>query len=151
MQYFYINGRYIKSGTIMTALENAYKNSIMVGKFPGAVLNVEIPPQQVDVNVHPAKMEVKFSNDRPVFGAVYNAVKTALSTNDTSSVMKLNDGIKEHDLLDAVEIKDNAYPVHNPVQSNAVDLLNAGMTAFVGNDSDSETGGGYCFSKTLIR
>ena len=43
----------------------------------------------------------------------YNAVKTALSTNDTSSVMKLNDGIKEHDLLDAVEIKDNAYPVHN--------------------------------------
>ena len=139
MQYFYINGRYIKSGTIMTALENAYKNSIMVGKFPGAVLNVEIPPQQVDVNVHPAKMEVKFSNDRPVFGAVYNAVKTALSTNDTSSVMKLNDGIKEHDLLDAVEIKDNAYPVHNPVQSNAVDLLNAGMTAFVGNGSDSET------------
>ena len=106
MQYFYINGRYIKSGTIMTAVENAYKNSIMVGKFPGAVLNVEIPPQQVDVNVHPAKMEVKFSDDRPVFGAVYNAVKTALSESDTSSVIKLGDGFAEHDFLNAVEAED---------------------------------------------
>ncbi|HIZ16082.1 MAG TPA: DNA mismatch repair endonuclease MutL [Firmicutes bacterium] len=138
MQYFYINGRYIKSGTIMTALENGYKNSIMVGKFPGAVLNVEIPPQQVDVNVHPAKMEVKFSDDRPVFGAVYNAVKTALSKNDTSSIMKLNDGMKKHGILDAVEIEGDSYPAHNTAGFSSAASLNSVMADFA-DKSDSET------------
>ena len=139
MQYFYINGRYIKSGTIMTAVENAYKNSIMVGKFPGAVLNVEIPPQQVDVNVHPAKMEVKFSDDRPVFGAVYNAVKTALSESDTSSVIKLGDGFAEHDFLNAVEAEDTII-TSDTAKSSAVVSHNKGMIDFITHkEGDTET------------
>ena len=77
-QNFYLNGRYIQSRTCMAALEEAYKNSIMVGRFPGCVLNVQIPPQTVDVNVHPAKLEVRFTREKDIFHSVYYAVKGAL-------------------------------------------------------------------------
>lgn len=80
MQFFFINNRLVKSTTAMAALEQAYKNSIMVGKFPICVLNIEINPSLVDVNVHPAKIEVRFSDERPVFDLVYYGVKTALET-----------------------------------------------------------------------
>lgn len=83
MQYFFINSRYVKSQTAMAALEQAYRNSIMVGKFPGCVLNIECPPSFVDVNVHPAKIEVRFVNERPVFELVYYGAKTAIETLDT--------------------------------------------------------------------
>ena len=69
MQNFFINSRYVRSRTCMAALEEAYKSSIMTGKFPACVLNVQIPFNTVDVNVHPAKIEVRFSNERPVFDA----------------------------------------------------------------------------------
>ncbi len=87
MQYFFINGRYVKSTTAMAALEAAYKNSIMTGKYPGCVLDIEISPHEVDVNVHPAKTEVRFSNDRPVFEAVYHAVRSAIESADSPPVM----------------------------------------------------------------
>lgn len=77
-QNFFVNGRYVKSKLISTALEEAFKNSIMVGKFPYAVLYLEVLPSSVDVNVHPTKTEVKFANEKKVFDAVYYAVKTAL-------------------------------------------------------------------------
>ena len=77
-QSFFINGRYIKSPLIMRAVEEAYKNQIMIGKFPTAVLNLEINPALVDINVHPTKLEVKFSNENEVYQAVYHAVKDAL-------------------------------------------------------------------------
>lgn len=80
MEHFFINHRYVKSVTMMAALEDAYKNSLMTGKFPGCVLNLELPLGMVDVNVHPAKLEVKLSDERLVFNAVYNACKGALST-----------------------------------------------------------------------
>ena len=83
MQYFFINSRYVKSQTAMAALEQAYRNSIMVGKFPGCVLNIECNPSFVDVNVHPAKIEVRFVNERPVFELVYYGVKSAIETLDT--------------------------------------------------------------------
>lgn len=83
MQYFFINSRYVKSQTAMAALEQAYRNSIMVGKFPGCVLNIECSPSFVDVNVHPAKIEVRFVNERPVFELVYYGAKTAIETLDT--------------------------------------------------------------------
>ena len=80
MQSFFINSRYVRSRTCMAALEEAYKSSIMTGKFPSCVLNVQIPFNTVDVNVHPAKIEVRFSNERPVFDAVYRGCKEALGT-----------------------------------------------------------------------
>lgn len=85
MEHFFINHRYVKSGTMMAALEEAYKNSLMVGKFPGCVLNLDLPLEMVDVNVHPAKLEVKLSDERLVFGAVYNACKGALSNLGTAT------------------------------------------------------------------
>lgn len=78
-QHFFINGRYIKNRTIMAALEEAYKNQKMVGKFPACVLHLTSRLNAVDVNVHPAKTEVKFSNEKQLFSAVYYAVRGALN------------------------------------------------------------------------
>lgn len=78
MQFFFVNNRLVQSKTCFAALDQAYKNSVMVGKFPACVLNVEIDPSSVDVNVHPAKIEVRFVNERPVFETVLYACKSAL-------------------------------------------------------------------------
>ena len=79
MQSFFINGRYCRSKTMQAALEAAYKGSIMVGKRPACVLYVELDCSAVDVNVHPAKLEVRFTNEKPIFDAVYGAVKSTLN------------------------------------------------------------------------
>lgn len=77
-QSFFVNRRYITSKTLISALESAYKNQIMIGKFPMAVLNVEIDPSLIDINVHPTKLEVKFSDEKAVYEAVYYGTKNAL-------------------------------------------------------------------------
>lgn len=89
MQFFYINNRLVKSKTVMAALEQAYKNNIMVGRFPGCVLNIECDLTFVDVNVHPAKTEVRFANERPVFELIYYGVKSAIETGDTFKEAKI--------------------------------------------------------------
>lgn len=86
MQYFFINSRLVKSKTAMAALEQAYKNSIMVGRFPGCILNIECDTSFVDVNVHPAKIEVRFANERPVFELIYYGVKSAIQAGDSPKV-----------------------------------------------------------------
>ena len=86
-QNFFVNGRYVKSKLISSALEEAFKNSIMVGKFPYCVLYLKIPFSSVDVNVHPTKTEVKFANEKKVFDAVYYAVKTALMNDSGKMVL----------------------------------------------------------------
>lgn len=88
-QFFFLNGRLVKSGTATAALEQAYKNSVMVGKFPYCVLNITLPLGTVDVNVHPAKTEVRFSDEKRVFGCIYYAVKNALATGDTRPEIKI--------------------------------------------------------------
>ena len=77
-QHFFVNGRYVKSRTMAAALEEAYRNQKMVGKFPGCVLRVTSKLNAVDVNVHPAKTEVKFTSEKKLFDAVYYTVKGAL-------------------------------------------------------------------------
>lgn len=77
-QSFFVNKRYIKSPLMMKAAEEAYKNQIMIGKFPVLALNLEINPAMIDINVHPTKLEVKFSNEKQIYEAVYYAVKNAL-------------------------------------------------------------------------
>lgn len=79
-QHFFVNGRYVKNRTMMAALENAYKGTMMQGKFPGAVLMLDMPADLVDVNVHPAKTEIRFARESDVFDAVYRAVRMALTT-----------------------------------------------------------------------
>ena len=93
MQNFFINGRFVKSRTAMAAMEEAFKGSVMVGKFPSCVLNLSLPYDIIDVNVHPAKIEVRFTNERPVFEAVYHAVKTALMKSDTKKQASFRPGI----------------------------------------------------------
>lgn len=78
MENFFINGRYIKSKTASAAIEQAYSSKIPHDKFPFCVLNIELNPAAVDVNVHPAKLEVKFANEKLIFDAVYYAVLSAL-------------------------------------------------------------------------
>ena len=89
-QNFFINGRFVKSKTAMAALEQAYTSYMPPEKFPCCVLYVQINPARVDVNVHPAKLEVKFSNEKAVFEAIYYTVRTALESNVTRPSMQLN-------------------------------------------------------------
>lgn len=79
-QHFYVNGRYVKNRTMMAGLENAYKGTLMQGRFPGAILMLEMPAELVDVNVHPAKTEIRFARESDVFDTVYRAVRSALTT-----------------------------------------------------------------------
>lgn len=83
MQHFFINGRYVKTNTAAVALERAYQGLVMTGRFPACVLHISLPPEAVDVNVHPAKIEVRFVNERPVFDAVFHGVKASLQNGDT--------------------------------------------------------------------
>ena len=85
-QFFFVNGRFVKSKTLQAALEQAYRNTLFTGRFPTCVLYIELSPGDVDVNVHPTKTEVKFVNDRQVFGSVYYAVLSALDTTSTPEI-----------------------------------------------------------------
>ena len=90
MQFFFLNGRFIKTGTGSAALSEAYKHAIMSGKFPACVLNITVPNHLVDVNVHPAKIEVRFANEKTIFNAVYYAVKNTLEGDRSKAPMHLN-------------------------------------------------------------
>ena len=79
MQFFFCNGRAIRSQLLQAALEQAYKNTLLTGRFPACVLYLTLPYGSVDVNVHPAKTEVKFTDERKVFDTVYYAVLSALA------------------------------------------------------------------------
>ncbi|MBQ1339209.1 MAG: DNA mismatch repair endonuclease MutL [Ruminococcus sp.] len=78
-QNFFVNGRYVRSRICTSALENAYTNMIMVGKFPACVMMIDLSPSAMDVNIHPAKAEVRFTDEKNVSDAIYFAVKNALS------------------------------------------------------------------------
>ena len=82
-QHFFVNGRYIKSRIMTAAVEEAYKNQKLVGRFPGCVIHLTVKPGEVDVNVHPTKTEVKFQREQAVFTTVYHAVLSALGRDHT--------------------------------------------------------------------
>ncbi len=95
-QHFFVNGRYIKSRVMTAAVEEAYKNQKMVGKFPGCVIHLTVRPSEVDVNVHPTKTEVKFQREQAVFTTVYGAVLSALDRDHTRPQAVLP-GVKAED------------------------------------------------------
>ncbi len=86
MQVFFVNGRYVKTKTAMAALEQAYSGCIMSGKFPACVMNIELDCANLDVNVHPAKLEIRFTNEKPIYDCVYYGVKSAIMSYDTRNV-----------------------------------------------------------------
>ena len=134
MQHFFINGRYVKSKTMMIALEQAYKGSIMVGKFPSCVLYLELSYEVIDVNVHPAKIEVRFINEKPIFDAVYYGIKTSISKLDRPLEMLLNDNnisnekkiINDNLNKERLKVSDptvkNDYYTMKPIPTNNVNV-----------------------------
>ena len=132
-QFFFCNGRYIKSAILISALEQGYKNLIMVGRFPSCALYLDMSLSSVDVNVHPAKTEVRFSDEKRVFDAVYYAALSALAGNGRNAGISgeaknltgsgaFNNGAK---------LPSNAVTLNNATKtsSNAVILNNATKTS----------------------
>ena len=109
-QHFFVNGRYVKSRIMTAALEEAYANQRMVGKFPGCVLHLTTRLSAVDVNVHPTKTEVKFTNERQVFSTVYHAVLAAL-TGERSHPAAVLEKPRAHDSVTPNQIRMNATPI----------------------------------------
>lgn len=93
-QFFFVNGRYVKSKTLQAALEQAYRNTLFTGRYPACVLYITLKPGQVDVNVHPTKTEVKFLNEHQVFDSVYYAALSALENESGRAEIKLSEGTK---------------------------------------------------------
>ncbi len=122
MQNFFINGRFVKSGTAMAAVAEACKGSVMVGKFASCVLNIDIAYEAVDVNVHPAKIEVRFVNERPVFDAVYHAVKSALNLGDTRKNAVLSSNNKTQKTVNPFELAQKAFRERDE-QNNAQRII----------------------------
>ena len=112
-QNFFINGRYVKSKTAMAALEQAYTSYMPPEKFPCCVLFITINPSRVDVNVHPAKLEVKFSNEKPVFEAIYYTVRTALESNATRPNIQLDVSTRAKRAAFAGRVSDATVPIRD--------------------------------------
>ncbi len=108
-QHFFVNGRYVKSRVMIAAVEEAYKNQKMVGKFPGCVIHLTVRPGEVDVNVHPTKTEVKFQREQQVFSTVYYAVLSALDRDHTRPQVSMP-GVKGED---RVTPNQTALPLHD--------------------------------------
>lgn len=135
MQTFFVNGRYVKSLLFMSALEQAYKNSIMVGKYPGCVLFINMPFETVDVNVHPAKTEVRFFDEKRVFEAVYNGAlssltsdvsrpqvsfqtaKAFMNTADKGEQLKVTDVVSVVNVTSAAKVEDKQKVEPEPVKT----------------------------------
>ncbi len=114
-QFFFVNGRQVKSPLMTAALEEAYKNQKMVGKFPGCVLHLRTKLNAVDVNVHPAKTEVKFGGERAVFSAVYHAVLSTLEGDPSHprAVLKNTEipGVRKADTVTENQLRIGGAPV----------------------------------------
>ena len=122
MQHFYINGRYVRNRTMMAGMEMAFKGTMMQGKFPGGILLLEMPPDLVDVNVHPAKIEARFARENDVFDVVYHAVKLALAQPGTGERLFTFEADKEEK---AGNSKKDADIIKNDVKNNNFTGLSA--------------------------
>ena len=111
MQHYFVNDRYVKTQTGLVAMERAYKGMIMVGRFPAGVLFIRLPAETVDANVHPAKIEVRFINEKPVFDAIYYGVRSALESRNAIRQMELT--------APSVNVQDKPVVISQPVNPSA--------------------------------
>lgn len=111
-EFTYINKRFVKDKMMSKALEDAFEQSLSIGKFPFAVINIELNPAEVDVNVHPAKLEVKFQDENVIYSAIYHGVKNAVKGYE-ESISPFRETVRESN--------NNAIPYSN--NSNYSDLL----------------------------
>ena len=134
MQHFYINGRYVRNRTIMAAMETAFKGTTMQGKFPGGILMLEMPADLVDVNVHPAKTEVRFARENDVFDVVYHGVKLALAQPGTGERLFNFEPEKKQDKPDVLAKNQKDNDIKN---ENAVKKPNfTGLSAVISGQAD---------------
>ena len=126
-QFFFCNGRYIRSQLLQAAVEQAYKNTLLTGRYPACVLYLDLSCASVDVNVHPAKVEVKFSYEKKVFDLVYNAVKLSLESEKRTAAVELSPSTRRvaepkpdfYRSMSAESFRQNGYAVEKsrPVQA----------------------------------
>ena len=113
-QNFFINGRFVKSKTALAALEQAYRSYMPPERFPCCVLYLTVDPAKVDVNVHPAKLEVKFSNEKPIFEAVYYAVRSVLESNVTRPDLNIASALRKNPFaFPGGKVSEATVPVEN--------------------------------------
>ncbi len=118
-QIFFINGRYIRSKTASAAIEQAYTTFIPTERFPACVLSIDVSPNAVDVNVHPAKLEVKFSNERAVFEAVYYAVRPALERSMTPGTIPSAETVQRDNMRRAERTASAFVPINRETPKQA--------------------------------
>ena len=135
-QIFYVNSRYVKDKTLSSAVEQAFKGTLPFGKFPFLVLNVEMSPSKVDVNVHPAKLEVRFAEESLVFKAMYHAVKDSMINQDIEKENKEidenqikvkafeNEPIIEEKKESILEHKPSGFEASTKLELNGEDIIN---------------------------
>ena len=133
MQHFYINGRYVRNRTMMAGMEMAFKGTMMQGKFPGGILLLEMPADLVDVNVHPAKVEVRFARENDIFDVVYHAVKLALAQPGTGERLFTFEENKKEEKRENEKI--NAETTENYVKENSF----TGLSAIISGQADPGT------------
>ena len=152
-QFVFLNGRYVRSGTVASALEAAYKNMTMVGRYPAAVLHLTVPYGAVDINVHPAKTEVRFSDERRIFDCVMFSIKNALAKGDSRPEMNLQKGHGQIRMT-ADEYRQTVLP---GVEKAKSDPLNAYAKMLSEQSkknaplSPSSVGGGYRYEVPVVK
>ena len=112
-QLFFVNGRFVKSQLLSAALEEAYRNRLLKGKFPGCVLHIELPRDRVDVNVHPAKTVVKFVSDKTVFDAVYYTILDTLTSGERAAQQPKQESFYQN--MTVRQFRDKTAPQAEPV------------------------------------
>jgi len=130
-QSFYINSRFVKSGTMRFGMEEAYKSFVKSEKFPGCVLFLTLDPEKVDVNVHPAKLEVRFDDERSVYNAVYHAVRNTLTG--------LSNRLARDEYARAVKIAETKADVTLPKISETKAQPKPSMEVTAGSFSESKS------------
>ena len=123
MQQFFINSRSVRSKTLTASLEAAYRSYIPSDKFPSCVLNLKIPASLVDVNIHPAKLEVKFSNEKAVFDALYSAVRGTLEHDITRPELSFSGKGTRTEKISSAPAASVMKEVQTPAARTPLDLL----------------------------
>lgn len=139
MQFFFCNGRYIKSQLLQTAVEQAYKNTLLTGRYPACVIYLRMDLSAVDVNVHPAKTEVKFSYEKKVFDAVYRAVRMALTGESITAKPELSQSARNvtapredfYRSISAKDFRENGYAVSKPAEQPKSAALSSAECAYI--------------------
>ena len=139
MQYFYINGRYVRNRTMMAGMEMAYKGTTMQGKFPGGILLLEMPTELVDVNVHPAKTEVRFARENDIFDLVYHAVKLGLAQPGTGERQFTFEPAPDEKKRSNNEISENTAKDDDTTEKGVKQNIFTGLSAVISGQAEPGT------------